>query len=301
MARVIFECSLQKYVNVVTHQRETKRPTDDLGKVAESVLVPSIGRRVCLSSDGPNAYSKTRIYIGRSAYGRQPVVRNTVLQGHFMIQFLIPCLEAAFMKRYGVIFTAVLFLLLVVSAGVSAQQDERDKPPSQPAAQGDQATPADEKREPEAKPAQEEEKRTQQGDKNTQEDQKREQKDEKQAQQQEQKQKDKDQKRAEQEDKTGPRVKPGQDAHQAGGATGRIPDDKFRAHFGHEHRFHIGHPTVVSGQPRFQYSGYWFVIAHPWPVGWAYSDDCYIDYVDGEYLLFDLAHPGMSIVVNVVL
>jgi outer membrane biosynthesis protein TonB len=26
---------------------------------------------------------------------------------------------------------------------------------------------------------------------------------------------------------------------------GRIPDDKFKSHFGREHTFHVGHPTVV--------------------------------------------------------
>ncbi len=205
------------------------------------------------------------------------------------------------MKRFVFISTAALFVVLGICTQVSAQQDERDKPPSQPAAQGDQTAPPQEQREPEARPAQDDEKNTQQDDKKAQKDQKSQQKDEKQA-QQEEKQQDKDQKRAQQEDKNGPGVKPGSDVHQAGGNTGgRIPDDKFRAHFGPEHKFHIGHPAVVSGQPRFQYSGYWFVIADPWPVGWAYSDDCYIDYVDGEYLLFDLAHPGMSIVVSVVL
>jgi hypothetical protein len=87
----------------------------------------------------------------------------------------------------------------------------------------------------------------------------------------------------------------------AGKSGGRIPDDKFRAHFGREHTVVINRPTVVEGQPRFQYSGYWFVISDPWPSGWAYTDQCYIDFVDGEYVLFDLAHPGVSIVLTVVM
>jgi hypothetical protein len=57
----------------------------------------------------------------------------------------------------------------------------------------------------------------------------------------------------------------------------------------------------TSGQPRFQSGGYWFVIAEPWPVGWAYTDQCYIDYVDGEYFLFDLLHPGVRLAITVVL
>jgi hypothetical protein len=82
---------------------------------------------------------------------------------------------------------------------------------------------------------------------------------------------------------------------------GRIPDDKFRAHFGRQHTLVINKTTVVNGQPRFQYSGYWFTIVDPWPVGWAYTDQCYIDYIDGEYFLFDLLHPGVQIAITVVL
>jgi len=210
------------------------------------------------------------------------------------------------MKRFGFISTAVLFLFLGLTASVFAQQEDRDKPAAEPAAQEGQAAPPDEKREPAAKPAHENEKQTQQGDKQSQEQskdakdtEKRDQKDDKQAQEQE-KQQPKDLKHASQDNKDNAQAKP--DAHQAAGTSGgRIPDDKFRSHFGQQHHFRISHPTVVSGQPRFQNGGYWFVIADPWPVGWDYADDCYIDYVDGEYLLYDLAHPGVTIVVSVVL
>lgn len=81
---------------------------------------------------------------------------------------------------------------------------------------------------------------------------------------------------------------------------GHIPDDQFHAHFGREHTVVIRQPVVVGGQPRFQFGGYWFAIADPWPVGWAYTDNCYIDYVDGEYFLFDLLHPGVRIALIVV-
>jgi hypothetical protein len=86
-----------------------------------------------------------------------------------------------------------------------------------------------------------------------------------------------------------------------GGKGGRIPDDKFRAQFGREHRFRMSRPTVVEGQPRFQYGGYWFVIVNPWPAAWLYTDECYIDYVDDQYYLFDVLHPGVGIVVTVVM
>ncbi len=94
---------------------------------------------------------------------------------------------------------------------------------------------------------------------------------------------------------------PAEHAQRADNKRGHIPDDKFRSHFGRQHTLVINRTTIVEGQPRFQYSGYWFALVDPWPVGWAYSDQCYIDYVDGEYFLFDLLHPGVRIAIDVVL
>ena len=79
------------------------------------------------------------------------------------------------------------------------------------------------------------------------------------------------------------------------GQSAHIPDDRFREHFGRQHTVVIRQPVIVEGRPRFQYSGYWFVISDPWPAEWAYTDDCYIDYIDGEYFLFDVLHPGIRI------
>lgn len=82
---------------------------------------------------------------------------------------------------------------------------------------------------------------------------------------------------------------------------GRIPDDRFRANFGRQHTFTVGQPVIVEGTPRFQYGGYWFVIAQPWPAGWGYSDPVYVDYIDGEYFLLSPVHPGVQIAINVIL
>lgn len=82
---------------------------------------------------------------------------------------------------------------------------------------------------------------------------------------------------------------------------GRIPDDKFRAHFGRQHTFKVNHVITVGGQPQFQYGGYSFTIIDVWPAGWAYTDQCYIDYIDGEYFLFDLLHPGVQVALIVVI
>lgn len=76
---------------------------------------------------------------------------------------------------------------------------------------------------------------------------------------------------------------------------GRIPEDKFRTNFGREHTFHVGHPVVVSGRPRFSYGGYSFFIVEAWPGDWGYDDDVYIIEVNGVYYLVDNAHPGVQL------
>ena len=82
---------------------------------------------------------------------------------------------------------------------------------------------------------------------------------------------------------------------------GRIPDDQFRSHFGRQHTFAVSRPTVVGGQPQFQYGGYSFAIMGAWPTEWSDGDEYYVDYINGEYILFDLAHPGVSVAVVVVM
>ncbi len=79
-----------------------------------------------------------------------------------------------------------------------------------------------------------------------------------------------------------------------------IPDDKFRAHFGRSHTF-TAKTVIVQGQPQFQYGGYSFQLVDVWPADWVYTDECYIDYIDGEYFLFDLLHPGVRVAVFVVM
>jgi hypothetical protein len=81
---------------------------------------------------------------------------------------------------------------------------------------------------------------------------------------------------------------------------GRIPDDRFRSNFGRGHTFRMS-PMMVGGYSRFQYGGYWFGFVQPWPVDWYYTDDVYVDYIDGGYYLCDPYYPDARVSISVVL
>ena len=83
--------------------------------------------------------------------------------------------------------------------------------------------------------------------------------------------------------------------------SGRIPDDRFHSNFGREHEFRIGTPVMVGGYSRFQYGGYWFGFVQPWPVGWYYTDQVYVDYVDGGYYMYNPYYPGTRFAISVAL
>jgi flagellar motor protein MotB len=164
------------------------------------------------------------------------------------------------MKAIGIISTAALSLLLGIAVPGHAQQEQHEQ-----------------QQEQKDKPAQQQEKHAQQDKSN-------------QHQEQHVQNGKSDQKEQHHE----------QQAQRAGGnGRGRIPEDHFRANFGREHVFVINRPVIVEGSPRFQYGGYWFGFAEPWPVGWYYTDNVYVDYVDGGYYLYNPVHPGIRIVVNV--
>jgi hypothetical protein len=82
---------------------------------------------------------------------------------------------------------------------------------------------------------------------------------------------------------------------------GRIPDARFRSNFGHDHFFRIGSPVMVGGYSRFQYSGFWFGFVDPWPSDWYYTDDVYVDYIDGGYYLYNPYYPGARVSISVVI
>jgi Ni/Co efflux regulator RcnB len=78
------------------------------------------------------------------------------------------------------------------------------------------------------------------------------------------------------------------------GRYGRIPDDRYRAHFGREHRFRMGRVRVVEGYHRFAYGGYTFGYVRPLPREWV-REDVYVEYVQGGYFLCNPRHPGIRI------
>jgi hypothetical protein len=88
------------------------------------------------------------------------------------------------------------------------------------------------------------------------------------------------------------------------GKSAHIPDPKFKANFGRQHAFKVNQvittTTIVPNQTQFVYSGYTFIFLDPWPAGWLFADDCYVDFIDDEYFLIDVFHPGVRVALFVV-
>lgn len=191
------------------------------------------------------------------------------------------------MKLLGWVSTGAITLMLGASTVVLAQDRNDDvKPPQQQ---------QEEKRD-EAKPRKEEVKPPKQNEakpENRQEEAKPENRQQQESRQQENREADKAA-RQEHPDQQRANARPA-------GKSQRIPDDKFRQHFGREHVVVINRPVIVEGRPRFQNGGYWFEIVDPWPSDWLYTDQVYVDYIDGEYFLFNVAHPGVRIALFVTL
>jgi hypothetical protein len=206
-------------------------------------------------------------------------------------------------KTLAFIGTSGLLLFLGLATPPSHAQEQHDdqgKPESAPPkTPDDKAKPAEEKP---AKPPKEQpkaEKQSQQVEKQND----KQQKDQEKAQEKTQKEQQKTVKNSNQEQRQYAQQQNGREgAEQSnGGGQGRIPDDRFKAHFGREHHFHIGHPEVVGGRPRFSYGGYSFIIVQAWPAGWGYDDDVYVVDDGGVYYLCDVAHPGVQLELDVVL
>jgi hypothetical protein len=55
---------------------------------------------------------------------------------------------------------------------------------------------------------------------------------------------------------------------------------------------------MIGGQASFQFGGFWFGIVDPWPAAWLYTDAVFVDLVEGEYVLVNVAHPEVTIAVS---
>jgi hypothetical protein len=168
------------------------------------------------------------------------------------------------MKLAGAIGTAVLTVTLGIGIPAYAQQEQHDQ-------QEEKDRPAQEKE----KKAQPEKAQKQAEEKNA--------------------QASKDRKPEEKNAQEHSQAKP--EEHARGG---RIPDDRFKANFGQEHRFRVSEADYRRDR-RFQYGGYWFGFVQPWPTNWLYTQDVYVIEIDGVYYLCNATYPGVNITLNVTL
>lgn len=214
-------------------------------------------------------------------------------------------------KSIALIGTSALLLFLGLATPPSYAQEQHDdqgKPESAPPKTASDKPKTD--KEKPAKPPKEQpkaeqpktEKQSQQADKQNEQQQKDQEKAQKEQQKNQKEQQKSVKKSDEQQKQYAQQQNRNEGAQQSnGGGRGRIPDDRFKAHFGREHHFHVGHPEVVEGRPRFSYGGYSFIIVQAWPADWGYDDDVYIIDDGGVDHLCDLAHPGVQLELDVVL
>ena len=225
------------------------------------------------------------------------------------------------MKRFGVLSTAALLLLLGSTASAYARQEQHEqeaKPENKPEAKPAKQEAAKPENKPEAKPAKQEEtkpvkqeaakpEKQQEAKPAKQEDTKSAKQDaakpEKQqdAKGQPEQAKSNNQQHAQRTPAEEQRQRAVPALRLSARGSARIPDDRFRANFGREHVFVISQPEMVGGYSRFQYGGFWFGFVQPWPVGWYYTDDVYVDYIDGGYYLYNPYYPDTRVSISVVL
>lgn len=225
------------------------------------------------------------------------------------------------MKRFGVLSTAALLLLLGSTASAYARQEQHEqeaKPENKPEAKPAKQEAAKPEKQQEAKPAKQEEtkpvkqeaakpEKQQEAKPAKQEDTKSAKQDaakpekQQEAKGQPEQAKSNNQQHAQRTPAEEQRQRAVPELRLSARGNARIPDDRFRANFGREHVFVISQPEMVGGYSRFQYGGFWFGFVQPWPEGWYYTDDVYVDYIDGEYYLYNPYYPDARVSISVVL
>jgi len=108
-----------------------------------------------------------------------------------------------------------------------------------------------------------------------------------------------EEKSAQSEKNVKPEEKNAQQAKPQHASAGRIPDDRYKANFGREHTFRVSQGDYRNH--RFQYGGYWFGFAAPWPSNWLYTQDVFVVDIDGVYYLCNPVYPGVNVALNVTL
>jgi len=176
------------------------------------------------------------------------------------------------MKLAGIIGTALLSLILAAPVYAQEQHDQEE--------QKDQ-------KEQTAKPAQDEKKA---------ETEKSAKQDEKGAQQE--KNTKPEEKNAQENNKQEEKNAQQQHAQPAKNA-GRIPADRYKANFGREHTFRVTQGDYNNH--RFQYGGYWFGFAAPWPSKWLYTQQVFVVDIGGVYYLCNPTYPGVNLELNITL
>ena len=79
---------------------------------------------------------------------------------------------------------------------------------------------------------------------------------------------------------------------------GLIPNYRYHAHFGQEHKFHLS--RAAYGQDRrFQYGGYSFGFVDEWPTNWLPAEDVFVTQIDGGYFLCNRRYPGVNIPLSI--
>jgi hypothetical protein len=200
------------------------------------------------------------------------------------------------MKVTAVLSTAILLVLPAAIVSAYAQEHEQEK---QPAQKQQQAKPAQHQQQ--AKPAKQPQQAQQQQRAKTakQPQQAQHQQQAKPAQQPQHAASRQQARPAKQQAKAVQHQQQADRGAQPAAGHGSIPEAKFRSSFGSGHRFHVNRAEFANGAGRFQYGGYWFNVLDPWPVGWLYTDDVYVDYLNGGYFLCDPIHPGVYISINI--
>jgi hypothetical protein len=176
------------------------------------------------------------------------------------------------MKLVGLVSTAVLSLTLIAAAPIYAQEqheEQKAKPEEQKAkpAQEEKKAQPERSAKPEEKPAAKQENHGKAQENN-----------------------------ARQEPKN---VRPAQKNAQpqrAAANHGRIPDDRFKANFGQQHRFRVSQADYRNH--RFQYGGYAFGFVDPWPSNWLYTQDVYVVEINGVYYLCNASYPGVNLTLS---